>query len=96
VFDHGGWTLEEELLAVSLAAHQEEMPGTVIERLLLPRDLARFCARHQHRLPSRYAFDPRPRAAAYLARFPPSPPGRAEGVPRWCPSGPAGGAIMGA
>lgn len=64
-FDHDGWTLEDELVAVTRAAS----PSATIERVPLPRDLGLFCAEHNHRLPSQYAFDPLPRADAYLDRY---------------------------
>jgi hypothetical protein len=70
-FDHDGWTLEDELLTVTRAATAGQTPGTLVERLALPGDLTAFCARHNSRLPSQYAFDPWPRALAYIARFEP-------------------------
>jgi hypothetical protein len=73
-FDYGGWTREDELLTVTSAAHADATPGAVIEQLTLPKDLEQFCAESNHRLPSQFAFDPVPRARAYIARFPPQPP----------------------
>ncbi|WP_166347390.1 hypothetical protein [Phytoactinopolyspora limicola] len=69
-FDHDGWTLESELLAVTA----EFEPETPWERLVVTEDLATFCRNHYHRPASMYAADPWPRAAAYIAKFPPTPP----------------------
>lgn len=68
-FDHDGWTLEDELLEVTRAAS----PEAVIERTHPTRNLELFCAENNYRLPSQYAFDPLPRANAYLDRFPARP-----------------------
>jgi hypothetical protein len=73
-FDHDGWTPEDELLPVTRAASLQMHPSAVIERVILPENLELFCAEHNHRLPSQYAFDPLPRANAYLDRFPAHPP----------------------
>ena len=73
-FDHDGWTREDELLTVTRAAHQQANPGVDIEQVTLPGDLELFCAEHYSRLPSQYAFDPLPRANAYLERFSARPP----------------------
>ena len=81
-FDHDGWTLEDELLTVTRAATASQTPGTLVERLALPGELTAFCARHNSRLPSQYAFDPWPRALAYIARFePPDAQGRSLHIP---------------
>lgn len=69
-FDHDGWTREDELLAVTRAARWQANPGERIERVTISRDLERFCAEHSCRLPTQYAFDPFPRANAYLERVP--------------------------
>lgn len=69
-FDHDGWTLESELLAVT-AAYEPEKPW---ESLTITEDLATYCKSHNHRLPEFFAEDPRPRARAYIATFPPMPP----------------------
>jgi hypothetical protein len=70
-FDHDGWTDEGELLALTRVAHWQRDPQSRIARLTLGGDIERFCAEHNSRLPSEYAFDPWPRAHAYLARFDP-------------------------
>ena len=81
-FDHDGWTLEDELLTVTRAATAGQAPGTLVERLALPGELTAVCARHNSRLPSQYAFDPWPRALAYIARFePPDAQGRSLHIP---------------
>jgi hypothetical protein len=68
-FDHDGWTREDELLTVTKTAHEQANPGEAIEQVTLPRDLELYCAENYLRLPSQYAFDPLPRANAYLGRF---------------------------
>jgi hypothetical protein len=69
-FDHDGWTLEEELLACT-AEYEPDQPWEIIP---IPADLATFCATMAHRAPHQYYADPRPRARAYLERFPSMPP----------------------
>lgn len=71
-FDYDGWTLEAELLAAT-AAYE---PATAWEQLPITTGLAEFCAEHWHRPPEGYHQDPRPRARAYLERFPAGPPQR--------------------
>jgi hypothetical protein len=73
-FDHDGRTREDELLTVTRAAHQQVNPGETIEQVALPDDLEQYCAENYSRLPSQYAFDPLPRANAYLERFSARPP----------------------
>lgn len=63
-FDHRGWTPLAELVRRS---------GDV-RAVALPERLEAFCAAHRHRLPSQFPIDPRPRALAYIARFPVLPP----------------------
>jgi hypothetical protein len=70
-FDHDGWTPEAELLAVT-ADHE---PGASWEVLAITTDLEEFCRAHWHRPPEGFFQDPRPRARAYLERFPASPAG---------------------
>ncbi|MEU7137850.1 hypothetical protein ABZ942_00220 [Nocardia sp. NPDC046473] len=61
-FDHCGWTLESELLAVSQAAEPcEPQP--------IRADLDELCARHWHRARAEFAHDPWHRAHEYIARF---------------------------
>jgi hypothetical protein len=69
-FDHDGWTMETDLLAAT-AQYEPEKPW---ELLSVSTDLGTFCATNNHRLPDLYFDDPRPRARAYIARFPPTPP----------------------
>lgn len=69
-FDHDGWTLEAELLAVTA----EFEPRTPWEQLIITEDLTTFCQNHNHRPPDMFAEDPWPRAMAYIAKFPPAPP----------------------
>ena len=67
-FDHDGWTLQDEILEVT----NTSQPG---HWTLLPvlTDFDTFCAENWHR-PIRYFHqDPRPRARAYIDRFPASP-----------------------
>jgi hypothetical protein len=73
-FDHDGWTREDVLLEVTSKDIAQRLPDAVVERLPLGSSLDSFCTEHNSRLPSQYAFDPWPRAFAYLARFPLSPP----------------------
>ena len=68
-FDHDGWTPEAELLA----ATAEYEPETRWELMPITTGLAGFCADHRHRLPEQFHADPRPRARAYLDRYPSSP-----------------------
>ncbi len=70
-FDHDGWNDEGELLVATRVAHSERDPHARIERLALTGDIEAFCAEHNSRLPSEYAFDPWPRAHAYIARLDP-------------------------
>ncbi|TCC53520.1 hypothetical protein E0H75_07495 [Kribbella capetownensis] len=67
-FDHDGWTREVDVLAETAAFESGRW-----ELRPIPTDLATFCADHWHRMPHQYHQDPRPRARAYLDRFPPSP-----------------------
>lgn len=69
-FDHDGWTLESELLAVTAAFE----PATTWEPLIITDDLETYCRLHDHRPPSMYVEDPWPRAFAYIARLPAHPP----------------------
>lgn len=57
-FDFAGWTRQAELLAVVGPAYRPR-PIDV--------DLATFCARHNHRMRDRFAFDPWQRAQRYVA-----------------------------
>ncbi|NDL57508.1 hypothetical protein [Phytoactinopolyspora mesophila] len=68
-FDHDGWTLESELMAMTAGFE----PSTPWERFVVTEDLTTFCQNHDHRPPHLYAEDPRPRAVAYIATFPPTP-----------------------
>lgn len=72
--DFNGWNREADLLAATEAAWGDAHPGWAYERHDLDTDLETFCADHLHRAPEFFAHDPRPRAAAYLARFPTHPP----------------------
>lgn len=67
-FDHDGWTPEAEILDVTAASE----PGTW---MLLPvtTDFDTFCAQNWHRPVRHFHQDPRPRARAYIDRFPASP-----------------------
>jgi len=73
-FDFNGWTPEAELLAVTEAAWTDAQPGWAYEQHDLDGDLDAFCAGGLRRAPRFFAHDPRPRASAYLARFPDRPP----------------------
>jgi hypothetical protein len=70
-FDFAGWTVRAELLAMTRQAVAAESPGTVVEEIALPADLATFCVLHRHRLPHQFAGDVRARARAYLRRLDP-------------------------
>ncbi|HWJ97993.1 MAG TPA: hypothetical protein VNQ33_07520 [Acidimicrobiales bacterium] len=76
--DFNGWTPEAELLAVTGAAWADAYSGWSYELRDIPAavDLEAFCADGLRRAPRFYAHDPRPRARAYLARFPDRPPVR--------------------
>jgi hypothetical protein len=65
-FDYAGWTARGELLAVIRGAIGEERPGTAVQEIELPADLAEFCALQHHRLPHQFAGEVRARARAYL------------------------------
>lgn len=75
-FDFDGWNPEQELLDVTTAAYEQAYPGWTAEvsDVGADVDLEAFCADRIHRAPRYYAHDPRPRAAAYLDRFPDRPP----------------------
>lgn len=75
-FDHCGWTLEEELLAVTRSSE----PDCEFERLLITCDLETFCADNYHRLPGQFAFLPWQRAFDYISRFNLSSHRRCHGV----------------
>ncbi|MFB8003227.1 hypothetical protein [Nocardia sp. NPDC056000] len=66
-FDHSGWTPMAELLEASRAAE----PDADYHPHPISMDLDEFCARHWSRSPAEFPRDPRPRACAYIARFPP-------------------------
>lgn len=76
VFDFDGWNPEQELLDVTETAYGAVYPGWTYEVTTVGADvdLEDFCADGVHRAPRFYAHDPRPRARAYLARFPDHPP----------------------
>ncbi|WP_067814794.1 hypothetical protein [Nocardia inohanensis] len=63
-FDHCGWTLEAELLAVTRACE----PASDYRARRLRMGLDEFCARHWHRTRAEYLHDPWARAIAYIAR----------------------------
>jgi hypothetical protein len=65
-FDHSGWHLADDLVSVN-----QEFLGEPLLRVDVGTELARFCAAHHHRMPDQYHADPRPRARAYVRRFPP-------------------------
>jgi hypothetical protein len=69
-FDHDGWTLEKDLLAATTAYE----PDATWALVPITSGLATFCAENYHRMPEQYFEDPRPRARAYLDRFPSNPP----------------------
>ena len=48
--------------------------GWDFDRVSFVGTLDQFCAANHHRLPSEYAFDPQPRADAYISQFDPGPP----------------------
>lgn len=75
-FDFAGWHREQELLDVTEAAYVAAYPGWTADVSTIGDDvdLEAFCSDHLHRAPRYYAHDPRPRAEAYLARFPDHPP----------------------
>jgi hypothetical protein len=68
-FDHDGWNLEAELLAVTRSEAQRREDGARIESIGLHDNLVNFCMEHHHRLPSNFAYDPWPRATQYLSTF---------------------------
>jgi hypothetical protein len=65
-FDHDGWTPRSELMEAT-AAHE---PATPWEWVELPESIEEFCAEHNSRLPSGFAYDPVPRALEYIRRHP--------------------------
>ncbi|MGW4536240.1 hypothetical protein ACWEOI_35315 [Nocardia sp. NPDC004340] len=64
-FDHSGWTPVGELPGAGQAAE----PGADYRSRPIEMDLDEFCARHWHRSPAEFIYDPRPRARAYIAKF---------------------------
>jgi hypothetical protein len=62
-YDHSGWNLEVELLAVNQA-----FEGHPLQRISITSSLAEFCEEHYHRMPDQYWRDPMPRAREYAAR----------------------------
>ncbi|MFX0578762.1 hypothetical protein [Nocardia nepalensis] len=74
-FDHCGWTLERELLAVSRAVE----PAANYQSRAIRMGLDELCARHWHRTRAEFLHDPWPRAHAYIARLDSSPPGNFDG-----------------
>lgn len=73
-FDYGGWTKEQDLLAITERAYQLKYPGWKFERMVVKDDLETFCRKNHHRLPYNYAYLPWERAYAFLKQFPASPP----------------------
>jgi hypothetical protein len=77
-FDHAGWHVEADLLAVNA-----EFEGRAIERLAITTGLADFCAQHGSRMPEQYWRDPVPRARAYAGHHrPPWEAAQAPSSPR--------------
>ncbi|HWG26958.1 hypothetical protein [Actinospica sp.] len=64
-FDFHGWTLADELRAVTRAAE----PDAEYEQRSIDTDLSTFCREHNHRDRPCYAFDPWERALRYIAQF---------------------------
>ncbi|MFI0448664.1 hypothetical protein [Actinomadura sp. 6N118] len=64
-FDHDGWTLQSELLAVTRAAE----PDADFQPRPIPINLGDYCARYNHRPRHLFAFDPWERALRYIAQF---------------------------
>lgn len=77
-FDFDGWHREEELIDVTTEAYEAAYPGWTCSVFTIGSEVGieAFCADQIHRAPRYYAHDPRPRAHAYLARFPSHPPTR--------------------
>lgn len=67
--DFNGWTRQDLFLAETTRRCRARWPGWAFDLIPIHETLAEFCAANRHRLPSEYAFDPIPRADAYLARF---------------------------
>lgn len=65
-FDHCGWNQESDLVAAN-----EQYEGKSSQRIQVTTDLGQFCQDHHHRMPHEYWDDPRPRARAYVSRYPP-------------------------
>lgn len=73
-FDFNGWTQEQHLLEETARRCRARWPDWDFERVPLVVSLEQFCADNRHRLPNEYAFDPLPRADAYISQFDPRPP----------------------
>lgn len=73
-FDFNGWTRETFLLEETARRCCALWPAWGFDRVPIVGSLEQFCADHHHRLPSEYAFDPRPRADAFIGGFGPRPP----------------------
>ncbi|MET9490440.1 hypothetical protein [Nocardia sp. NPDC006630] len=64
-FDHCGWTLESELIAVSRAAE----PAMDYQSQPLGMEIDELCARHWYPTRAEFAFDPWSRAHSYIKQF---------------------------
>lgn len=77
VFDHNGWTREDELLQTTERAYTERYPGWSYERIEIEytmQALNNLCAATQLRMPYHYPELPWKRAYNYINRFDPKPP----------------------
>lgn len=73
-FDFNGWTPEHVLLELSAIACRRLDPTWGYTRIIIDQTLEAFCHAYRCRLPSEYAFDPTPRADAYLDPYGDRPP----------------------
>ncbi|MBP9762330.1 hypothetical protein KBD34_01810 [Patescibacteria group bacterium] len=77
IFDHNGWTLEQEMIDTVRAGFRERYPGWDFDQTIIQEDLETFCRKNNHRLPSEYAHLPWERADRYIKKFPNRPPAQA-------------------
>lgn len=73
-FDHNGWTLEAELLAVTRTVFRQKYPNWDYDRTVVTDDLETFCRKNNHRQPWQFAYLPWERAYNYIKQFDDRPP----------------------
>ncbi len=74
IFDHNGWTLEQEMMDTVTAGFRERYPEWDCERIIIDNDIETFCRNNAHKLPWQFAYLPWERAYNYIKKFPDKPP----------------------